>query len=79
LRRVGIQVNQQRDGLNFSGGNTPEGKEIFARGDHRLAMAFAVLGMVSEGLIVRGASCFDVSYPGFFQDMLDLGAKFAWI
>jgi 5-enolpyruvylshikimate-3-phosphate synthase len=42
-------------------------------------MAFAVLGMVSEGLIVRGASCFDVSYPGFYRDMVSLGAKFLWM
>jgi 3-phosphoshikimate 1-carboxyvinyltransferase len=78
LRRVGIRVAQQRDGLSFRGGDRPTGQEIFARGDHRLAMAFAVLGMVSEGLIVRGASCFDVSYPCFYQDMVSLGAKFLW-
>jgi 3-phosphoshikimate 1-carboxyvinyltransferase len=79
LRRIGIRVEQRIDGLSFQGDGRPRGKEVFSRGDHRLAMALAVLGLATDGLVVRGASCFDVSYPDFYRDMVALGARFAWV
>jgi len=79
MRRVGIPVEERRDGLSFQGNGIPRGREVFSRGDHRLAMALAVLGLASDGLVVRGASCFEVSYPGFYRDMVSLGARFGWI
>jgi 3-phosphoshikimate 1-carboxyvinyltransferase len=36
-------------------------------GDHRIAMAFAIAGLLSEdGVFVRNPECVDISYPGFF-------------
>jgi 3-phosphoshikimate 1-carboxyvinyltransferase len=39
-------------------------------GDHRIAMACAVLGLFSEGTtVVRGTECVNTSYPGFYEQL----------
>ncbi len=75
--RLGVRVEELPDGLRIhgGGGRRLRGAEVESGGDHRLAMALAVAGLVAEGeTVVRGASCADVSFPGFegalalFQD-----------
>jgi 3-phosphoshikimate 1-carboxyvinyltransferase len=44
------------------------GAEIEARGDHRMAMAFAVAALGAEGSsIIRESDCVGISYPDFFK------------
>ncbi|MDW8067178.1 MAG: 3-phosphoshikimate 1-carboxyvinyltransferase, partial [Aquificaceae bacterium] len=39
-------------------------------GDHRIAMAFSVAGLVAEGeTIIDNHKCVAVSYPGFYRDL----------
>jgi 3-phosphoshikimate 1-carboxyvinyltransferase len=71
-------VEERVDGLDIPGGGRPTGREAFSRGDHRIAMAITVLGLVSDGLVVRGASCIGVSYPKFVDDLGRLGARLRW-
>lgn len=40
--------------------------------DHRMAMAFAVLGLVRPGLSIRNPACVAKSYPGFWKDFAKL-------
>jgi len=78
LRRLGVAVRTTEDGLVIrgSGGRRLAGASIESGGDHRIAMAFAVAGLVAEdGVEVRGAECVDVSFPGFFQRLAALGAR----
>ncbi len=50
------------------GGDTPPRGRIRTEGDHRLAMAFAVLGTVSGAKVtIDDRACVDVSFPGFFD------------
>ena len=63
------------DGIDVTGGDT-RGAEVDACNDHRCAMSFAVLGLVSgEGTRIRGARYIDTSYPGFIHDLRSLGAR----
>lgn len=48
------------------------GAVIDPKGDHRMAMAFTVAGLVTGGMEIKGAECVDVSYPGFFEDIKKL-------
>ena len=75
LGRLGIGVSQRPDGLVFRGGDSPKGREVSSHGDHRIAMALAVLGTVTDGLLIRDASCIAVSYPNFVRDMVGVGVK----
>jgi len=70
LRLVGADAEELPDGLRVRGTNTSLGGEIRAHGDHRLAMAFGVLGALSGNAVeVDDPDCVAVSYPGFWSDL----------
>lgn len=72
LRRMGAKVEERPDGLCVEGRNAGplHGAEIDPRGDHRIAMAFAVAALAAEGAtVIRDADCAGVSYPTFFDDL----------
>ncbi|MCG6871827.1 MAG: 3-phosphoshikimate 1-carboxyvinyltransferase [Gammaproteobacteria bacterium] len=65
LRRAGIFVEEQEDGILVRGGSF-SGAEIDSHGDHRIAMAFAVAGWRAAGAIrVRDTANVATSFPGF--------------
>lgn len=77
LRDVGGDIDVTRDGfvIRGSGGRALRGGRIAARGDHRIAMAFAVAGLRSDaGVEIDDPECARVSFPGFFEQLAALGA-----
>jgi 3-phosphoshikimate 1-carboxyvinyltransferase len=61
-------VEEHPDGLTIAGRQHLHGAEIETRGDHRIAMAFAVAGLAASGETrIHGAECADVSFPGFYE------------
>lgn len=73
LRRMGIHVTRESDEVKIFGG-TPKGCIIDPMKDHRIAMAFSVLGLVSEGkTTILDAECISKSYPGFWDEIETLG------
>ncbi len=69
LRAFGAQVDEQPDGFRLVA-RPLTGATVDAAGDHRLAMAFAIVATGAPGrTTIVGASCVDVSYPGFFEDL----------
>ena len=73
LRRMGAQVEEFPDGLSVDGNQRLRGAEIGTAGDHRIAMAFAVAGLVAQGeTVIRDAECAEVSFPGFFEVLEEL-------
>ena len=72
LRRMGAQVEEFPDGLRVEGKSAGalRGAEVDPRGDHRIAMAFAVAGLAAPGkTIIRDTGCVAVSFPGFFDSL----------
>jgi 3-phosphoshikimate 1-carboxyvinyltransferase len=72
LRRMGARVEERQDGLKVEGRSAGKlhGAEIDPRGDHRIAMAFAVAGLAAEGpTVIRDSECAGVSYPTFFAEL----------
>jgi 3-phosphoshikimate 1-carboxyvinyltransferase len=72
LRRMGASVEERPDGLKVEGRRAGKlrGAEIEPRGDHRIAMAFAVAGLAAEGnTVILDADCAAVSFPTFFQEL----------
>jgi len=68
LRRMGAKVEEFPDGLRVAGRQKLRGAEIDPQGDHRIAMAFAVAGLVAQGAtVIRDSGCVDVSFPEFFD------------
>ena len=72
LRRMGATVEERPDGLKVAGlrAGKLRGAEIEPRGDHRIAMAFAVAALGAQGpTIIRDADCAGVSFPGFYTEL----------
>jgi len=74
LNRMGAGIEELPDGFIIQGPVPLKGAEVDSRGDHRLAMALAVAGLVARGeTTILRAEAADVSYPGFFQTLKHLG------
>jgi 3-phosphoshikimate 1-carboxyvinyltransferase len=72
LRRMGAKVKERPDGLRVEGRKAGplHGAEIEPRGDHRIAMAFAMAALAADGTtVIRDADCAAVSFPTFFQEL----------
>jgi 3-phosphoshikimate 1-carboxyvinyltransferase len=70
LRRMGAEVEEFPDGLRVAGRQKLRGGEIESQGDHRIAMAFAVAGLIAQGItVIRGSACVDISFPKFFETL----------
>lgn len=67
LVKMGVHVEEGRDWLRVEGGGA-HGAEIETHQDHRLAMSFAVAGLVVPGIQIRGEGCVDKSFPGFWEE-----------
>ncbi len=78
LRRMGAKVEERPDGLRVEGRKAGKlhGAEIDPRGDHRIAMAFAVAALAAEGAtVIRDADCAAVSFPAFFDELNRLAER----
>jgi 3-phosphoshikimate 1-carboxyvinyltransferase len=70
LRALGADIAVEGDDLRIRGGTSLRGAETDSLDDHRLAMTFAIAGLVAGGetLVGRPGSA-AISYPGFFDDL----------
>jgi 3-phosphoshikimate 1-carboxyvinyltransferase len=69
LKRMDALVEERPDGLRVSPSRL-HGAEIDPRGDHRIAMAFAVAALAASGETrILDAGCAGVSYPRFFEEL----------
>ena len=70
LLRVGAQAEELPDGLRVRGGRKALAGTVDPHGDHRIAMAFGVLGAVRGNRVeVKHPDTVAVSYPGFWDDL----------
>ena len=68
LTAMGADVEPTEDGMIITGGKPLHGGILDSYLDHRIAMAFAVAGMVAEGETeITRADCVDISYPYFYK------------
>ena len=80
LAACGVEVEETEDSLAIHGrGEPPAGGATIAAGlDHRIAMAFLVLGQVTgQPVTIDDGSTIATSFPGFTRAMGDLGAVFS--
>ncbi len=70
LTSLGARVAIDGDDITIEGGRALRGAAVDTHEDHRLAMTFAVAGLIAQGeTLVRDAGSADVSYPGFFGEL----------
>lgn len=70
LEALGATVAAGEDWLAVTGTGRLTGTRLSSLGDHRLAMTWAIAGLVAEGeTVVEGFDAVDVSYPRFREDV----------
>ncbi|HRQ78633.1 MAG TPA: 3-phosphoshikimate 1-carboxyvinyltransferase [Gemmatimonadaceae bacterium] len=70
LRAVGADAEELPDGFVVRGSDRPLKGRVITHGDHRIAMAFGVLGAVpGNAITVDDPSCCAVSWPSFWDDL----------
>jgi 3-phosphoshikimate 1-carboxyvinyltransferase len=72
LRKAGAAVDVTDDGLHIEPVAELHGATLSTHHDHRLAMAFAVLGAAVDGIVVEDPGVVSKSWPGFWDAYDDL-------
>ncbi|HEX6362117.1 MAG TPA: 3-phosphoshikimate 1-carboxyvinyltransferase [Albitalea sp.] len=75
LRALGVRVEEHPDGMDIHGTDAPLAGAVRTFDDHRIAMAFGVLGALPDSSItIDDPAVVGISFPGFWQ-MLETGAR----
>ena len=73
LRNMGAIVEEFNDGFSIEGPSKLNGTTIRTFGDHRIAMAFTIAGLVADGETkLDNYKCIDISFPEFFATLKDI-------
>lgn len=74
LSRMGADITPTEDGMIIHGGKPLHGAVIDSYLDHRVAMSFAIAGLLCDGpLSIKSGDCVKISYPEFYEDLYRLG------
>jgi 3-phosphoshikimate 1-carboxyvinyltransferase len=74
LERMGVKAVEGRERLSILGSEL-KGSVIDARGDHRLAMAFSIIGSQAGDTIINDAECVTKTYPRFWEELKSIGGE----
>ncbi|HET9426479.1 MAG TPA: 3-phosphoshikimate 1-carboxyvinyltransferase [Gemmatimonadaceae bacterium] len=70
LRAIGVEASELPDGLRVTGSARRLSGRVESHGDHRIAMAFGILGAIPGNAIeIDDPACVAVSYPAFWSDL----------
>ncbi|MFB6080241.1 MAG: 3-phosphoshikimate 1-carboxyvinyltransferase [Haloferacaceae archaeon] len=77
LEKMGARVTEEADALTVHGdASSLRGAAVDGHGDHRIVMALSVAALAAGGTTrIAGADHVDVSFPGFFETLAELGAR----
>lgn len=67
LRRLGVTVEEYPDGLKIHPCNSIKPASIQTYDDHRMAMAFALVGLRAEGISIENPGCVAKTFPNYFE------------
>jgi len=74
LGRTGIRVEELEDGLVIEGGR-PTGTQIQTYDDHRMALAFAVMGLRTPGIRIENPEVVSKSFPTYWETLAAIGIE----
>ncbi|HZM87347.1 MAG TPA: 3-phosphoshikimate 1-carboxyvinyltransferase [Blastocatellia bacterium] len=70
IRSLGGEIEEFEDGFAINGPQKLRGGRVKTAGDHRIAMAFAIAGLIAEGTTeIIDADCASVSFPEFYDSL----------
>jgi len=75
LKKIGLDVEEKDDGMILKKSSELYPSELNSENDHRLFMAFSIVGMFVGECTVSDPDAVKVSYPEFISDLVNVGAK----
>jgi 3-phosphoshikimate 1-carboxyvinyltransferase len=67
LKRLGVQVEEHQDGMTIYPCQTFKPAIIQTYNDHRMAMAFSLIGLRFDGVIIENPTCVSKTFPNYFE------------
>ncbi len=74
LRKAGVEIREEEDRITVYG-TMPRGAVFNSHGDHRIAMALSLIGLVCGNTVIENAECVAKTYPEFWTILERLGGK----
>ncbi|MBA7691803.1 3-phosphoshikimate 1-carboxyvinyltransferase [subsurface metagenome] len=74
LEKMGVRVQEERNRLIITG-STLQGAIIDTKNDHRIAMAFSILGIVNGETVINNAECVTKTFPEFWEVIRSIGGE----
>ena len=76
LRKMGARIEEHPDGLTIEGPTPLIGTRVSSHGDHRVAMALSIAGLLASGeTLISDAEVVSESYPSFMTTLRSIGAE----
>lgn len=75
LARLGVQVEEHEDGMTIYPALNFQPSNIQTYNDHRMAMAFSLIGLRVAGITIENPDCVSKTFPGFFEVLSILDSK----
>jgi 3-phosphoshikimate 1-carboxyvinyltransferase len=73
LARLGVRVEEHSDGMTIHPCQSLRPAEIQTYNDHRMAMAFSLIGLRVPGLVIENPACVSKTFPDYFKVLESLG------
>jgi 3-phosphoshikimate 1-carboxyvinyltransferase len=67
LARLGVKVDEHPDGMTIYPCHNLKPATIQTYNDHRMAMAFSLIGMRVPGVTIENPGCVSKTFPNFFE------------
>ncbi len=67
LARLGVQVEEHKDGMTIYPCKTFKPSNVQTFNDHRMAMAFSLIGLRVPGIAIENPACVSKTFPNFFE------------
>ncbi|MBL8077903.1 MAG: 3-phosphoshikimate 1-carboxyvinyltransferase [Anaerolineales bacterium] len=67
LKHLGVQVEEHEDGMTIYPCQSFKPSNVQTYNDHRMAMAFSLIGLRFDGVIIENPSCVSKTFPNFFE------------
>jgi len=77
LSRLGITINEDENRLIINGGKFTSQNPVIINShqDHRIAMAFSILGAASGNIVIDGAECVSKTFPTYWDEFKKIGGE----
>jgi len=75
LKRLGVSVEEHEDGMTIHPCEKMRSASIQTYNDHRMAMAFSLIGLRFDGVTIENPSCVSKTFPNFFEVLSTLSQR----